>query len=31
VPDQFIEIEGVELEPYLTYAEYPVRILDQKV
>jgi hypothetical protein len=30
VPDQFIEIEGVELEPYLTYAEYPVRILDQK-
>jgi hypothetical protein len=30
VPNQFIEIEGVELEPYLTYAEYPVRILDQK-
>jgi hypothetical protein len=30
VPKQAIEIKGVELEPDLTYAEYPVRILDQK-
>jgi hypothetical protein len=30
VPEQIIEIEGVELEPDLTYVEYPVRILDQK-
>jgi hypothetical protein len=30
LPEQAIEIEGVELEPDLTYAEYPVRILDQK-
>ena len=30
VPEQAIEIEGVELEPNLTYVEYPVRILDQK-
>ena len=30
VPEQAIEIEGVELEPDLTYIEYPVRILDQK-
>jgi hypothetical protein len=30
VPEKAIEIEGVELEPDLTYAEYPVRILDQK-
>ena len=30
VPEQVVEIEGVELEPDLTYAEYPVRILDQK-
>jgi hypothetical protein len=30
VPKQAIAIEGVELEPDLTYAEYPVKILDQK-
>jgi hypothetical protein len=30
VLEQAIEIEGVELELDLTYAEYPVRILDQK-
>ena len=30
VPDKTIEIEEVELEPNLTYVEYPVRILDQK-
>ena len=28
VPNQAVEIEGVELEPDLTYAEYPVRILN---
>ena len=30
MPEQAVEIEGVELEPDLTYTEYPVRILDQK-
>jgi hypothetical protein len=30
VPEQAIEVDDVELEPDLTYAEYPVRILDQK-
>jgi hypothetical protein len=30
VPEQAIAIDGVELEPDLTYAEYPVRILDKK-
>ena len=30
VLDKTIEIEGVELEPDLTYVEYPVRILEQK-
>jgi hypothetical protein len=30
MPEQAIAVEGVELEPDLTYAEYPVRILDQK-
>jgi hypothetical protein len=28
VPVQAIEIEGVELKPDLTYAKYPIRILD---
>ena len=28
--EQVVEIEGVKLEPDLTYAEYPIRILDQK-
>ena len=30
MPEQAIKIEGVELEPDLTYVEYPIRILDQK-
>ena len=30
VPEQATKIEGVELEPDLIYAEYPVWILDQK-
>jgi hypothetical protein len=30
VPDQVINVDGVELEPDLTYSEYPVRVLDQK-
>jgi hypothetical protein len=30
VPEQVLEVEEVELEPNLTYVEYPVRILDQK-
>jgi hypothetical protein len=30
VPDQVVDVEGVELEPDLTYSEYPVRVLDQK-
>jgi hypothetical protein len=30
VPDQVVEVEGVELEPDLTYFEYHVRVLDQK-
>jgi hypothetical protein len=30
VPDQVVDIEGVELELDLTYSEYPVRVLDQK-
>ena len=30
VPNQNVDIEGVELEPDLTYSEYPIRVLDQK-
>ena len=30
VPDQEIDFGDVELEPDLTYAEYPIRVLDQK-
>ena len=30
VPDQVIDFGDVELEPDLTYAEYPIRVLDQK-
>jgi hypothetical protein len=30
VPDQVVDVEGVELEPDLTYSEYPVRVLDRK-
>ena len=30
MPEQNVEVEGVELEPDLTYSEYPIRVLDQK-
>ena len=30
VPEQNVEVEGVELEPDLTYSEYPIWVLDQK-
>jgi hypothetical protein len=30
IPDQVIDFGDVELEPNLTYAEYPIRVLDQK-
>ena len=30
MPDQNVEVEGVELEPNLTYFKYPIRVLDQK-
>jgi hypothetical protein len=30
VPDQVVDVGGVELEPDLTYSKYPVRVLDQK-
>jgi hypothetical protein len=30
VPDQVVDVEGVELAPDLTYFEYPVRVLDRK-
>jgi hypothetical protein len=30
VPDQVIDVEGVELEPDLTYSEYHVQVLDWK-
>ena len=30
VPDQVQDIEDVELEPDLTYSEYPIRVLDQR-
>jgi len=30
VPDQVQVFEDVELEPSLSYAEYPIRVLDQK-
>jgi hypothetical protein len=30
LPDQGVDVEGVELEPDLTYSEYLVRVLDQK-
>ena len=28
VPEQNVEVEGVELEPDLTYSEYPIQVLD---
>ena len=30
VPTQVTDVEGVELEPDLTYAEFPIKVLDQK-
>jgi hypothetical protein len=30
VPDQVLDLEGVELEPDLTYSEHPIRVLDWK-
>jgi hypothetical protein len=30
VPDQVLDFEGVELEPDLSYSEYPIWVLDQK-
>ena len=29
VPKQNVEVEGVELEPDLTYSEYLIRVLDR--
>ena len=28
VPDQNVDVEGVELESDLTYSEYPIRVLE---
>jgi hypothetical protein len=30
VPDRTIEVTDVTLEPYLTYSEHPLRVLDRK-
>ena len=30
MPDHIVEVDEVELEPDLTYAEYPIRVLDHK-
>ena len=30
VPDEAMEIEGLSLQPDLTYVEHPVKILDEK-
>ena len=30
VPDEVVEIEGLPLQPDLTYIEHPVKILDEK-
>jgi hypothetical protein len=30
VPDQAMDVSDVNLEPNLTYSEYPIRVLDQK-
>src|SRR6266542_5434754 len=30
VPSEATEIEAIQLEPNLTYQEYPIKILDQK-
>ena len=31
VPEQNVEVEGVELEPDLTYSEYPIRVWMRKI
>ena len=31
VPEQNVEVEGVELEPDLTYSEYPIRVWIRKI
>ena len=30
VPEQVVNIEGIQLESDMTYSEYPVRVLDRK-
>ena len=30
MPDEAVEIEGLPLQPDLTYVEHPVKILDEK-
>ena len=30
VPDKAVEIEGLPLQPVLTYVEHPIKILDEK-
>jgi hypothetical protein len=30
VPDRTIDVVDVVLEPYLTYSEHPIRVLDKK-
>jgi hypothetical protein len=30
MPDQVVDVDGVELEPDLTYSEYHVQVLDRK-
>ena len=30
MPDKIIDVEGITLEPNLTYSEYPIRVLDQR-
>ena len=30
MPEQNVEVEGVEVEPDLKYPEYPIRVQDQK-
>ena len=30
VPDEVVEIEGLPLQPDLTYVEHPIKILDEK-
>jgi hypothetical protein len=29
IPDQTMDVADVNLEPYLTYSEHPIRVLDQ--